>query len=383
MKPDPQALIDKITINPHLGINLTQQLTQQLTWLIANGQLPPESRLPSIRPLSQHLSININTVRSAYQQLEISGLVETRQGAGTKVLPYDARRLALIASKVRSHMIGIILPNISNPYYHDFLEGIYEVTDTDRALLLVCNTHEDPMEARRYFAQLAAKNVDGVVISSQDISDLLAPEDNAGEPVSLSIPFVTVDRPDSAGFVVLQDLENAGYQATKHLLEHRHRRIGLIRFDLDTATVMPVIAGYERALREGGLEPDPDLIARVHGFDMMAGAEGGRMLLARAHPPTAIFAIADTLALGAISAIKNVGLQIPQDIALVGFNNIAIAGLVEPPLTTVASPAREMGREAMKILQRLIAGKKPGNRKVVLPISLVIRKSCGAHDVIQ
>ena len=112
---------------------------------------------------------------------------------------------------------------------------------------------------------------------------------------------------------------------------------------------------------------------------MAAGAEGARKLLALTQPPMAIFAIADMLALGALCAIKSAGLRIPQDIALVGFNDIPTAALVEPPLTTVAAPAQEMGAVAMQMLQDLIAGRKPSHRRVVLPVSLVVRQSCGAH----
>jgi DNA-binding LacI/PurR family transcriptional regulator len=132
-------------------------------------------------------------------------------------------------------------------------------------------------------------------------------------------------------------------------------------------------------LREAGLAPDPALIARVPAFDMAAGAEGARRLLALNPPPTAIFAIADNLALGAMTAIKGAGLRIPQDLALVGFNDIPIAGLVDPPLTSVAAPAREMGMQAMRMLKDLIAGRPPAQAQIALPLSLIVRASCGAH----
>jgi DNA-binding LacI/PurR family transcriptional regulator len=169
----------------------------------------------------------------------------------------------------------------------------------------------------------------------------------------------------------------AGYQATQHLLKHRHRRIGLLTFDPQAANVRPLYLGYARALEEAGLPSDLALVARVAGFDIESGAAGARKLLGLPQPPTAIFAIADTLALGALSAIKQAGLRIPQDIALVGFNDIPLAELVEPPLTTVAAPSVELGRAAMSMLQDLIAGGKPPADPVVLPTTLVIRQSCG------
>jgi DNA-binding LacI/PurR family transcriptional regulator len=176
------------------------------------------------------------------------------------------------------------------------------------------------------------------------------------------------------------DLAGAGYQATAHLLEHGHRRVGLITYRAPMANVRLVEGGYWRALREAGLATDLDLVVRVGGFDGAAGAEGARRLLALPRPPTAIFAIADMLAIGALKGIKAAGLCVPEDVALVGFNDITIASLVDPPLTTVAAPASEMGAEAMQMLQCLIAGTQPCRGRVLLPVSLVVRRSCGTHE---
>ena len=112
-------------------------------------------------------------------------------------------------------------------------------------------------------------------------------------------------------------------------------------------------------------------------FELQSGVEGGRKLLALEKPPTAIFAISDMLAIGAMQAIKSAGLRVPQDIALAGFNDIPLAGLVDPPLTTVKAPAEAAGREAMKMLRQLIEGKRLDRECVLLPTALVVRQSCG------
>jgi len=103
------------------------------------------------------------------------------------------------------------------------------------------------------------------------------------------------------------------------------------------------------------------------------------MLLDQARPPTAIFAITDLMALGALQTLRGAGLRVPDDIALVGFNDIPLATLVDPPLTTVHAPAHELGATAMTLLQRLIAGEAPPDRTVVLPTTLIVRQSCGQH----
>jgi len=367
------SYLDQLTVNSQLDSTLAQQLKQQLTWLIASGQLKPGDRLPSLRQLALHLRVNINTVRGVYLALAADGLVYTRPGAGTRVLPSAPGHWLQRSGGAPSHTFGVIIPSMSNPFYHALLQGIEDVTHPDGSLLFVCNTHDKDEEAGRYFAQLSTKGVDGIILASH-----AAPPHTSNET---GLPFVSVDWPPSQGCSVLVDLESAGYQATLHLAQHGHRRIGLITYAGDSANVVPVNAGYSRALHAAGLAADPALVAGVNGFDMDAGETGARQLLALPQPPDAIFAIADLLALGALRAIRSAWLRVPQDIALAGFNDIPQAELTDPPLTSVAAPVRQMGVEAMTMLQALIAGEQPARRQVVLPVTLVVRRSCGCHEV--
>ncbi len=370
------SILESLNVYPRQDASLVQQIKQQITWLVANGQLRAGDPLPSVRQLASHLGINVNTVRSAYQKLEAEGLVETRQGRGTQVLPFDLSRFAQAQGELRSHTIGVIIPNWSHPFYHAFLQGVEEVAEKDQTLLFLCNTHDDPGNAWRDFARLSAKGVDGILVASHDISQFRT----TSFPTMLHqrvTPYVTVDWPGSTGYAVQLDLESAGYQATRHLVTHGHQRIGLITFTHDIENITPVNSGYQRALREAGLTQDSDLIARVPSFNPSAGADGAHRLLRLENPPTAVFAISDSLALGVMQVIKEAGLHIPRDIALAAFNDIPAAALVDPQLTTVSAPSYQLGLEAMKMLRLLIEGKKPPHRRIILPTSLVIRKSCG------
>lgn len=371
-------VFDQLIVQPNHNTTLAHQLRQQLTWMIANGQLKAGDRLPTVHQMAERLGINLHTVRKAYQNLQAVGLIETRRGRGTHVLPFDLHRFAQATRAQRTHTVGVIVPSWSNPFYHAFLQGVEEIAGEDQTLIFLCNTHDDPDAAWRDFARLSAKQVDGILIASHDIAEALTPV-QADSPQPHELPYVTVDWPGCAGYSVQIDLESAGYLATRHLLDHERHRPDLITFALNSANIQPVNAGYERALRERGLPVDPDRIIRVPAFDPAAGAEGARRLLGLKTPPDAIFAISDTLALGAMQAIKAAGFRIPGDIALVGFNDIPIAALVEPQLTTVAAPTVQLGREAMKMLQTLIEGRRPPRRSITLPTSLVIRQSCGEH----
>jgi DNA-binding LacI/PurR family transcriptional regulator len=177
--------------------------------------------------------------------------------------------------------------------------------------------------------------------------------------------------------VVNFDLEGAAYLAVRHLLEHAHQRIGLITFQGNSANVAAMNAGYDRALQEAGLPPNGSLIAPQPDFLMPSGARGARQLMALLEPPSAIFTISDTLALGALSALKADGWQVPQQVALASLNDIPFAGLVNPPLTTVAMPAQRLGLEAAKMLLSLMNGESLQESQVKLPVELVMRQSCG------
>ena len=216
------------------------------------------------------------------------------------------------AGSQRSHTVGVILPSITNPFYHNFMQGVSSMADDDKTLLFLCTTRDDPGEAWRYFAQLSSRQVDGIIVVSHDIFELFPGAEARLAEAQALLPVVTVDWPDCRGPSVLIDLENAGYLATRHLLEHGHKRVGLITVAFSGANVLPVNAGYRRALLEAGIQEDESLIVSQMSYELESGKEAALKLLALAHPPTAIFAISDLLAIGAMQAIRLAGLRIPQ-----------------------------------------------------------------------
>ena len=373
-------VIKKISINPQLGVTLAHQVKEQFTWLIVSGMIKPGDRLPSVRHLADYLNINLHTVRNAYALLESNGLVATRQGWGTKALTPDPLRIAESLNKIRSHTVGMILPSLSQPVYHDLLRGIQEIADSNQTMIFVCNTFDQSTLAWRYLNQLLSKGVDGIIVVSEDIEQYMPGESDLSLNKSLGIPFVSVDLPRSKGYSVAMDLEAVGYQATKHMIQHGHQRIGLITYGFESVDYRLEDHGYHRALKEAGIVNDSGLIAPVQGFNAAEGKQAADRLLKLPQPPSAIFAISDSMAVGAMQAIKAAGLRIPEDIALIGFNDIPIASMLDPPLTSFSMPSYSMGTEAMKMLMSLIQGKKPKRRKIILPTPLVTRQSCGCRN---
>ncbi len=368
-------LLRLISIDPEAALPLSAQVQQQIAWLIASGEVQEGDKLPPIRELARHLGINMHTVRAAYQKLEAVGLVASRRGVGTSVVAHDPSRLAQWAPDLPSFTIGVLIPGF-NPFYVPFLRGVQEAARDARQLLFICEFHDNPVLARRYISQLSAKRVDGLILTSP--RTLVAERRVAGgaEPEGMP-PVVYVDEPDAPDYAVLLDSEGAGYRATIHLLEHGHSRIGVITGPLSWRNLRECYLGYQRALSSAGLVVDSELVVEVPAFTTNWGYRAGGQLLDRADPPSAIFGAADILAIGAMQAIQARGQTIPDDVAVVGYNDIELAALVHPPLTTVSAPAYEMGVQAMTMLRRLHSGRAVKPKRLTLDTELVIRRSCG------
>ena len=365
-------LSNYLQLDPHSGVPLIAQLAEGLTWLIASGELREGDKLPPMRQLAAELGVHMHTVRQAYQRLEADGLVSVRPRRGTIVLAYDPGAVAERGADSASYLLGVILPNPGD-FYAPLIRAVQEKARELRYLTLFCYTFENPCLVETYFNQLIARQVDGFIFTSIGPTSLIE-DPGLLDPLP---PIVSVDVPDMPGYRLLLDSEGAAYQLTNHLLDHGHRRIGLITPPLEWPNVTAFYQGFERALGEAGLDPADELIARTDGFFESDGYAGAEQLLDLVDPPPAILAASDSLALGALNALRERGVAVPGDLALVGYNDIPAASLVTPGLTTAAVPAARMGELALETLHKLINGKKPARKTELIPTQLVIRDSCG------
>jgi LacI family transcriptional regulator len=377
-KGNPNGILESLTLDADSKLTLALQLSQQLTWLVASGQLKAGERLPPVRELAQQLDINLHTVRAAYHKLEADGLVTMRQGTGTIVQLFDSVRFAQLTNRTRSYTFGLVIANISHPFYTALARGVEGVAHQNHALLFICNTDEDARKGREYLDRLAAKNVDGLIIASYSLH-YGEPNDGATVlPATSPVPLVHVDRPEETGYSVLLDYENAGYVATRHLIEHGHQRVGIIGCSLPSETQEPY-HGYARALRASGLMLDPAIRIEASAYTIEAGYLAATRLLAAPNPPTAIFCDDDTLAVGALRAVRESGRRVPEDVALAGCGDLELATTVDPQLTSVTAPGEQLGIVAMQMLQQLVAGETVPTARVTLPTYLAVRWSCGCE----
>jgi DNA-binding LacI/PurR family transcriptional regulator len=351
---------------------LASQLSQQLSWMIVSGILRPGHMLPPVREAAATVGVNLHTVRAAYRRLELDGLVSIRVGAGTVVRPYDRSRLAASAPDLPTFTVGVITAGLA-PFYSPVLRGIQTMADPT-TLFFVCDTHDDPRLGLRYLDLLTAKGVDGII----GLSVILPPDLELPLPPG-GPPLVLADFPGTPGPGVEFDLRRGAADVTRHLLDHGHLRIGLIAPPAEWPNVGPRHEGFREALGAAGLEPDPDLTVTVPGYGIEEGAWATAGLLDLREPPTAIWAMTDALATGALRALRTHGVRVPADVSVAGFDDVEYAALLDPALTTVRLPAREMGERAMMMLRRLMAGSTVEPVRETLPTQLVIRDSCGTH----
>ena len=364
-------IFDHIHVDSHAEIPLVAQLTQQITWLIASGEIKQGDKLPPIREFAQALGIHMHTVRAAYQRLEADMLVAVHAGRGTVVLPFDAKFISETRPNLPSFLIGVLLP-APVPVYQPFIEAIYHASRNSRWMPIVCYTGDNPLLTEKYIHQLIAKQVDGFIVTSVSISESFEKTIQSEQ----FPPVVFVDAPHVQRNSILGDIEGAAYLATRHLLDHGHEKIGLITAPLDWENVTPCYQGYQRALAERGRDLDTNHIIEVPDFKPESGYEGALELLRR-KALSAAFIIADGLAIGALQALNKSGVSVPEDIAITSFNNIEAAGLVSPGLTTATFPAYELGVLAVERLQKLLMDQESNMGQTVLESRLVIRQSCG------
>lgn len=283
-----------------------------------------------------------------------------------------ARRLK---NRGKAQILGVIIPDIQNPFYSEIVRGIEDVAYQRDYAVILCNSEEDPEREDFYLNVLHGESADGVI---------LPPLLRAGNSYSADIeeydfPIVCFDRrlPGDPVDTVIVDNRKGAWEVTAHLLGLGHRRIGVICGPDNLSTSTERLEGYQQALRDYGVEIDEELV-RMGPPHRGAGHARADELLSLDQPPTAIFAANNQLCLGVLECAREHGLSIPDEIAIVGFDDAPWAKLLDSPLTTVEQPTYEIGQQAaQQLLDRLEHPNSPPSL-ITLDPRLRVRASCGA-----
>jgi LacI family transcriptional regulator len=275
----------------------------------------------------------------------------------------------------KTYSIGLIIPDISNPYFPEVAKGVENKAKEKGYSVIFCDTSNDKDEEKNAIELLKSKRVDGIILSLSinNIKELKKLENE-------QFPVVQIDRkvPGSNYPTVTIDNINSGFKATKYLIQLGHTKIAHLTGDLDTKTGQDRLVGYKQALKEFNLFEKEDWIlegdySKESGFKLM------KSLLEQKTRPTAVFAANDLMAIGAYETIFNYELEIPDDISLIGHDDIGVASTVRPGLTTMAQPKYELGQKAAKILIEEIENENEINKgdNKLLESKLIIRESTG------
>lgn len=293
-----------------------------------------------------------------------------------KRLNYHPHAAARSLAAGRTRVLGLVIPMgvaalFSDPYFPLLIQGVSSACNArDHSIMLWL---ADPEYERRTIRQiLHGSFIDGVILASQLNDDPIGHALIEG-----SLPFIHIGRHPTNDTLHYVDVDNlAGAQeAVMHLLRLGRRRIATITGPQNMIAGFDRLAGYEAALRQRGLLVEPELIA-----DGEFSEAGGYVAMRRLLPqhPDAVFAASDTMAVGALRAIREHGLRIPDDLALVGFDDMPFAANTTPPLTTIRQPVTRTGAIAAETLIDLVEHPQQPPRRILLPTELVIRQSCGA-----
>jgi LacI family transcriptional regulator len=325
-----------------------------------------------MRDVAERAGVSVTTVSHVINETRpVSDELRRRVLVAMDELGYQPNRLARSLRRGQTHTIGMIIPDNANPFFAEVARGVEDASFENGYSLILCNSDGDLDKELLYTNVLIEKRVDGILFVAAGLST-----DRILDLQAQRTPLVIVDRdlPDAAVDSVLTDNAQGGGLATQHLIELGHRRIACITGPSDVTPSADRVTGYRQMLREAEIPIDEDLIVKGD-FRYDSAYQASIQLLQMEDPPTAIFACNDLMAVAAMRAALELGQKVPDDLSVVGFDDVRLAAFANPPLTTIAQPKYEIGAvAATMLLARMRNHDRPAHRRV-FETSLVIRKS--------
>jgi LacI family transcriptional regulator len=329
----------------------------------------------SIRDVAARAGVSVTTVSHALNETRfVSESAKAKVLEATHALGYVPSEVARGLKHNTTRTLGMLVPNNSNPYFAEIIRGVEHHCYGAGYSLLLCNSNDDAQRQTDHLRVLAERRVDGIVlVASGDDDDILA------ACKDLRLPLVLVDREIEALEADLIEVDHAagGELATAHLLALGHRRVACIGGPTNLRPSLQREAGWRRALAAAGVTPRDDELERGD-FGPQGGAAAMHRLLKSAQPPTAVFVCNDMMAIGALHAAHELGLAVPRDVSLVGFDDIELAEYTIPPLTTVAQPKEAIGTGAAGLLLERLRSRRTDARRRILEPGLHLRASTAA-----
>ncbi|WP_241242798.1 LacI family DNA-binding transcriptional regulator [Paenibacillus whitsoniae] len=310
---------------------------------------------PTIKDVAKAANVSVATVSRVLHNLDgYSDKTKQIVMQAVEALGYQPNAIARGLVNKRTQTIGVLFPDVSSSFSSDILHGIEEIAQERGFSVIVCNTAEEGKRTLKYLQVLREKQVDGIVFTSEVLKDeyFQAIKD-------MRVPVILVNTMSQKHMIpyVKVDDRQAAYQATDYLIQKGHREIAMISGSLkDQIAGYPRLDGYRQALADNGIEYMESRVA-IGDFELESSRKAMQKLLTEAPPFTAVFAASDEMAIGAMNYAMEQGLKIPEDLSIIGYDDLKFARMVHPPLTTIHQPLTLMGRMASEKLIALIEDK--------------------------
>jgi LacI family transcriptional regulator, purine nucleotide synthesis repressor len=330
--------------------------------------------MANIKQVAAQAGVSTTTVSHVINDTRfVANETRERVFAAMESLNYAPSLVARSLKVKETNSIGMLVTTSSNPFFAEVVRGVERYCFEQGYNLMLGNTEGQTETALSYLKMMLRKRVDGLLImcseGQQEVFKQLDWLDNL--PVVVMDWGLDSDRVD----LIADNSHLGGYLATRHLIALGHRDIGCIMGPAGRAPATQRLAGFEQAMGEAQLTVLPEWL-QAGEFDCASGFNAMQTLLAQPERPSALFVFNDMMAMGAISAIHQAGLKVPEDISLVGYDNVELAQYLSPPLTTINQPKEALGRLAVTRLLARINGQQIENRLITLEPDLVIRQSC-------
>lgn len=366
---------------------LHKRVADQIRGYIQAGEYAPGQRLQPEVELARQLGVSRGTLRHALRELSIQGFLQTLPGQGTFV----AGASRGYAGGTALGLIGLVMPSIVRARNQDLVSGAEEMLSDHGYSLVLATTGDDRALETEQIQRIVSQGAVGLILYMVD-----GPPDipEVRRLVGDGLPVVLIDRyvPDLHVDSVTMDNVGGAFMAVQHLVEQGHRRIGYIGTDnIGTSSIVERLAGYRWACAVNNLDVDDRLVCQalrrllswpIKERDVMHARFNQDVLrryLQQEHRPTAVYVCNDYVAFQVVQAVGSAGLSVPEDIAVVGFDNVSYQDYYGVALTTVEQPRHEIGAVAASLLVERIQGKRDRTGRTIIPARLVVRRSSGVE----
>ncbi len=332
--------------------------------------------MTTIRDVAAYAKVSVATVSHVINNTRfVNPQTVNRVQDAIDALSYRPNQLARSLRRNKTSTIGLLIPDNSSPFFAKIARTIEDVGFAEGYSVILCNSDGSETKETVYVDTLLSKRIDGLILISSGNS--FTPLQKI---IQAHVPFVVVDRElgDLSVDQVLINNEEGGYQSGKHLVNLGHRRIGVICGPRALRLTVERLTGFRRALEEVGLTLNDDVIVEGN-FQYQSGMESMRILLERGAGLSAIFAANDQMAIGAISYLQQHQLRVPEDMSIMGYDDILEGTIFYPNLTTISQPTSEIGQLSVKLLLERIKQVDIAPRRIVLPTRLIERASCAVY----